>query len=94
MTKVKSSEFQKNVGAYLEKLHKGPVEIVRYNRSIGFLVSSDEFNALVAASRRSIRAADLTERELELLAESTPPEEGSYTLDDIPELEPRKQTRV
>lgn len=86
MTKVKSSEFQKNVGAYLEKLHKGPVEIVRYNRSVGFLVSSDEFNALVAASRRSIRAADLTERELELLADSRPPRDGSYNLEDLPDV--------
>jgi prevent-host-death family protein len=85
MTAVKSSDFQKNVGFWLDQLNDGPVRITKYDRDAAVLISARDYEELRSNFRRAITVDQLSEAEVELIRSSR---SGSrFTLEDLPEAE-------
>jgi prevent-host-death family protein len=88
MPAVKSSDFQKNVGYWLDQLSEGPVRITKYDRDAAVLVSAKEYEELRANYRRVIAADQLTEAEVDLIRASR--SSAPFTLDNLPEVNHRE----
>lgn len=84
MPTVESSVMEKTFGEQLDKLHEGPIEITRYGRSAGFLVSPRMFNDLLASYRKALPVEAMTSEQTKLLLSSSI-EGEPFNLDDIPE---------
>ena len=85
MPTVESSVMQKTFGEQLDKLHEGPIQITRYGRPAGFLISPRLFSDLLASYRKALPVEALTPGQVELMLASGMEGDG-YNLDDIPEL--------
>jgi prevent-host-death family protein len=85
MVAIKSSDFQKNVGLYLDKLNEGPVRISRYDRPAAVLVSARYYEELVSSYRKAIRAEDLTNDEMAMIRQSRVETSRPFDLADLPE---------
>lgn len=83
MAAVKSSEFQKNVGLWLEKAHDGPVQITKYDRPAAVLVSAARYDELVSNFRKAVASVDLTDAEAAMIRGSRVASDKPYTLDDL-----------
>lgn len=94
MTAVKSSDFQKNVGMWLDKLHEGPVQITRYERPAGVLISASHYQELLSNYRKIIPAGDLSDQEVEMIRHAKVMTDRPFTLGDLPEVEPREAAKV
>lgn len=58
MAKATALEFQRKFGEYQHRAQKEPVEITRHGRREFVLMSSDHYDWLVAAAKRSHRTVD------------------------------------
>jgi hypothetical protein len=85
MPAVKSSEFQKNVGLWLDRVNEAPVEIRRYDRTAGYLVSARRYEELLASYRKAMPAYELSDDEALLLRDSKVETSARFTLDDLPD---------
>ena len=86
MAAVKSSEFQKNVGLWLDKVHEGPVRITKYDRPAAVLVSAAQYDELVSNFRKVTLAAQLTDIEATLIGEARVMTDKPFNLDDLPDV--------
>lgn len=86
MAAVKSSEFQKNVGFWLERSSEGPVKIERYDRPVAVLVSAAQYEELITNYRKVVTADQLSETELALIQNARVSSSKPFSLADIPEL--------
>jgi prevent-host-death family protein len=60
MTRTTSLEFQRKFGEFQHQAQREPVEITRHGRRELVLMSSDHYDWLMAAARRTHRTADAT----------------------------------
>lgn len=88
MTKVASSDMQKNFGAWLDRVHEGPIEITKYNRSSSFLVSAKLFHDLMASYRKAMPAAGIDDELMAQIRAAKVETDAPYALDDLPDSEP------
>jgi len=88
MVSVKSTEFQKTFGKWLDKSHDEPVAITRYDRPAAYLVSAELFEEMFANYRRAIPIEMLTEREIALLMAARVETDQHYNLSDLPDIDP------
>lgn len=58
MTRVTVAEFQRHLGDFQHRAQREPVEITRHGRRELVLLSADQYDWLVAATRRSFPTAD------------------------------------
>jgi len=93
MTAVKSSEFQKNVGYWIDRSRTGPVRISRYDRTAAVLISGEQYEELLASYRKRIDAADLTDADMATLSEARVETDHPFTLDDLPDVALREKAR-
>ena len=93
MATVESSVMQKTFGEQLDRVHEGPIEITRYGRPAGVLISPRLFQDLLASYRKALPVEALTPGHVELLIASSM-EGDSYNLEDIPEIGEALESRV
>lgn len=80
--KVSSAEFIKNYGTLADKALTEPVTITRNGRDRLVLISSEEYGRLRESYRQTLLAEDLSQEELDLIAQSEVPEEYAH-LDEL-----------
>lgn len=93
MATVESSVMQKTFGEQLDRVYEGPIEITRYGRPAGFLISPRLFRDLLASYRKALPVEALTPVHVELLVASSMEGDG-YNLEDIHELDEALGRRV
>ena len=79
--RVTTAEFIKGYGALADKALTEPVTITKNGRDRLVLVSADEYERLRRRDRRAFRAEDLSEADIELIAQAKVPAEYG-TLDE------------
>ncbi len=82
MTRVTAVEFQRKFGEFQHQARREPVEITRHGRREWVLISSDHFDWLTAAARRSFRTVDAAPAVIDALQRSQMGPEHSH-LDDL-----------
>ena len=70
MLKVSSAEFQRNFGRYQDEALVHPVAITRNGRERLVVISMEEYHRLRRRAREVLRAGDLTDAELEVIAKT------------------------
>jgi antitoxin (DNA-binding transcriptional repressor) of toxin-antitoxin stability system len=85
MASVQASEFEREVGAWRDRLESGPIEIMDHGRPSAYLVSADMFNTLWRCFRARAVAGDLTDEDLDLIAKAAVATDAPFTLDDLPD---------
>ncbi len=85
MATVKSSEFQKNVGLWLDRIHEGPVRISKYDRPAAVLLSAAQYEELVSNFRKVTTPMQLTDAEAAMIREARVMSDKPFNLDDIPD---------
>lgn len=71
-TKVSSTDFQNNVGAYFERAAKGPVFITKYSRPARVLIDYEEYERLKRLdTREALYPWELTPDEVKELEGAT-----------------------
>lgn len=88
MPAVKSSEFQKNVGYWLDQLSDGPVRITKYDRDTAVLVSAKEYEELRSNYRKAITVDQLTDAEMDLIRAAR--SDAPFNLDNLPLVKHRQ----
>jgi prevent-host-death family protein len=68
MLKVSSAEFQRNFGRYQDEALVHPIAITRNGRERLVVISTEEYRRLRRRAREVLRAGDLTDAELEVIA--------------------------
>lgn len=68
MLRVSSAEFQRNFGRYQDEALVHPIAITRNGRERLGVISTEEYRRLRRRAREVLRAGDLTDAELEVIA--------------------------
>ena len=68
MLRVSSAEFQRNFGRYQDEALVHPIAITRNGRERLVVISTEEYRRLRRRAREVLRAGDLTDAELEVIA--------------------------
>jgi prevent-host-death family protein len=68
--RISTADFMKNFGALADKALTEPVTITKHGRDRLVMVSAAEYDRLKRRDRRVVRAEDLTDAELELIAQA------------------------
>ncbi|MDP1731940.1 MAG: type II toxin-antitoxin system Phd/YefM family antitoxin [Devosia sp.] len=90
MTAVKSSDFQKNVGFWLDRLNDGPVRITKYDRAAAVLISASQYEELITNYRKVITVDQLSDAEVAMIRNAKVQTKKPFTLSDLPEVELRE----
>ena len=85
MATVTSAEAQKNFGRYREEALKAPVVVTQYGKPSVVIISAVEFERLKELDRRVMRLDDMSDAEIEEMAQSEIPRAYRYRLSEIPE---------
>jgi prevent-host-death family protein len=70
MITVSSAEFQRNFGRYQDEALMQPIAITRNGRERLVVISADEYRRLRHRAREVLRAGDLTDAELDVIAQT------------------------
>jgi prevent-host-death family protein len=70
MITVSSAEFQRNFGRYQDEALVQPVAITRNGRERLVVISTEEYRRLRHRTREVLRAGDLTDAELDMIAKT------------------------
>ncbi len=70
MVTVSAAEFQRHFGRYQDEALMHPVAITRNGRERLVVISTEEYRRLRRRSREVLRAGDLTDAELEVIAKT------------------------
>ena len=84
MTSVTASEMQKNFGRWHDEAIEEPVQITKHGRETAYLVSAETFNRLWSSYRRAVKAADLSETEIELIRAANIAPQNAYEIESEP----------
>lgn len=76
MNKVTSAEFQKKFGRYRDTAMREPVYISNHGRDSLVLLSVQEYERLKRRDREALRVDDLSDEELEAIANAEWPQEA------------------
>ena len=71
--RVSTADFIKNFGSLADQALVDPVRITKHGRDRLVMVSAAEYDRLKRRDRRVVRAEDLTDEELALIAEAEYP---------------------
>jgi prevent-host-death family protein len=74
---ITSAEFQRRVGEYQDRALVEPILVTRNGRERLVLLAVSEYNRLKRLDRETLSAADLSEHDLALIADATPPAESA-----------------
>ncbi len=86
--KVSSAEFIKNYGTLSDKALQEPVTITRNGRDRLVLISTEEYSRLLKSDRRVIRTEDLSDKEMEEIAQQRVPEEYEHLNEELKDWKP------
>lgn len=76
--RVSTADFIKNFGAVTDQALASPVRITKHGRDRLVVVSAAEYDRLKRRDRRAVRIEDLTDAELELIAQAEVPAEYAH----------------
>jgi len=76
--RVSTADFIKNFGTLADQALSEPVRITKHGRDRLVMVSAAEYDRLKRRDRRVVRAEDLTDEELELIAQAEVPAEFAH----------------
>jgi prevent-host-death family protein len=78
VVRVSTADFIKNFGTLADQALSEPVRITKHGRDRLVMVSAAEYDRLKRRDRRVVRAEDLTDEELELIAQAEVPAEFAH----------------
>ncbi len=76
--RISTSDFIKNFGALADRALSEPVRITKHGRDRLVMLSATEYDRLKRRDRRVVRLEDLTDEELELIAQAEVSAEYAY----------------
>ncbi len=76
--RISTADFIKNFGALADQALSEPVRITKHGRDRLVMLSATEYDRLKRRDRRVVRLEDLTDEELELIAQAEVPAEYGY----------------
>ncbi len=76
--RISTADFIKNFGALADQALSEPVRITKHGRDRLVMLSATEDDRLKRRDRRVVRLEDLTDEELELIAQAEVPAEYGY----------------
>jgi len=76
--RISTADFIKNFGTLADHALSEPVRITKHGRDRLVMVSAAEYDRLKRRDRRVVRLEDLTDEELELIAQAEVPAEFAY----------------
>ena len=85
MAVVTSAEAQKNFGRYREQALEEPVVVTQYGKPSVVIISAAEYERLKELDRRVMRLDEMSDRDIEQMAEAEIPPEYRYSISDISE---------
>lgn len=83
MLTVSAAEFQRHFGRYQDEALKQPVTLTRNGRDRLVVLAVEEYQRLKRRDRRVVRAEDLTDEELALIARAEVPAEHAYLDEEL-----------
>ena len=84
MAVITSAEAQKNFGRYREQALGEPVVVTQYGKPSVVIVSAAEYERLKELDRRVMLLDEMSDAEIEEMAEAEIPREHRYSIGDIP----------
>jgi prevent-host-death family protein len=78
VVRISTADFIKNFGALADQALSEPVRITKHGRDRLVMLSAAEYDRLKRRDRRVVRLEDLTDEELELIAQAEVPAEYAY----------------
>jgi prevent-host-death family protein len=78
VVRISTSDFIKNFGALADRALSEPVRITKHGRDRLVMLSATEYDRLKRRDRRVVRLEDLTDEELELIAQAEVSAEYAY----------------
>ena len=85
MAVITSAEAQKNFGRYCEQALAEPVVVTQYGKPSVVIVSAAEFERLKELDRRVMLLDEMSDAEIEEMAESEIPSAHRYSISEIPD---------
>jgi prevent-host-death family protein len=85
MSTVTSAEAQKNFGRYREQALEEPVVVTQYGKPSVVILSATEYERLRELDRRVMRLDEMSDAEIEEMADSEIPPQHRYSISEIPE---------
>jgi prevent-host-death family protein len=85
MAVITSAEAQKNFGRYREQALGEPVVVTQYGKPSVVIVSAAEYERLKELDRRVMLLDEMSDAEIEEMAESEIPREHRYGISEIPD---------
>ncbi len=85
MAVITSAEAQKNFGRYREQALGEPVVVTQYGKPSVVIVSAAEYQRLKELDRRVMRLDEMSDAEIEEMAESEIPSAHHYSISEIPD---------
>lgn len=76
--RISTADFIKNFGTLADQALSEPVRITKHGRDRLVMVSAAEYDRLKRRDRRVVRIEELTDEELELIAQAEVPAEFAY----------------
>ncbi len=76
--RISTADFIKNFGTLADQALAEPVRITKHGRDRLVMVSAAEYDRLKRRDRRVVRIEDLTDEELELIAQAEIPAEYAH----------------
>lgn len=76
--RISTADFIKNFGALADRALSEPVRITKHGRDRLVMLSATEYDRLKRRDRRVVRLEDLTDEELELIAQAEVSAEYAY----------------
>jgi prevent-host-death family protein len=78
VVRISTADFIKNFGALADQALSEPVRITKHGRDRLVMLSATEYDRLKRRDRRVVRLEDLTDEELELIAQAEVPADYAY----------------
>ncbi len=85
MAVVTSAEAQKNFGRYREQALEEPVVVTQYGKPSVVILSALEYERLKELDRRVMRLDEMSDSEIEEMAQSAIPTAERYSISEIPD---------
>jgi prevent-host-death family protein len=76
--RISTADFIKNFGTLADKALAEPVRITKHGRDRLVMLSAAEYDRLKRRDRRVVRAEDLTDDELDMIAQAEVPAEFAH----------------
>lgn len=86
--RVTTAEFIKQYGRLADQALSEPVTITKNGRDRLVVLSAGEYDRLMRRDRRAIKATDLTDEELALIAKAEVPAEYAYLDEELKDWQP------